>query len=71
MSIAKRLWTNFVRFAEALEGMDDSTGRYLLSLGKRIKKLERDVERLERQLHSSAGGGAVQQEFARITFHAD
>ena len=71
MSIVKRLWTNFVRFAEALEGMDDPTGRYLLSLGKRIKNLEGDVERLERQLHSSAGGGVVQQELAQITFHAN
>jgi hypothetical protein len=49
------------RFAEALEGMDDPTGDYIFSLGKRVAKLERDVEHLERQLHSSAGGAGMQQ----------
>jgi hypothetical protein len=41
--------------------MDDPTGDYILSLGKRVAKLERDVEHLETQLHSSAGGGGIQQ----------
>ena len=53
MSVLKRLWTKIARFAEALEGMDDPTGDYMFSLGKRVDKLERDVEHLERQLHSS------------------
>jgi phosphate uptake regulator len=56
MSEFKRLWTKLARFAEALEGLDDPTGDYILSLRKRVDKLERDVEHLERQLHSSAGG---------------
>ena len=61
MSVLKRLWTKIARFAEALEGMDDPTGDYMFSLGKRVDKLERDVEHLETQLHSSAGGGGIQQ----------
>jgi phosphate uptake regulator len=52
-----RLWTKLARFAEALDGLDDPTGDYTLSLRKRVDKLERGVEHLERQLHSSAGGG--------------
>jgi hypothetical protein len=55
MSDLKRLWAKIARFAEALEGMDDPTGDYIFSLGKRVAKLERDLEHLERQLHSSAG----------------
>ena len=60
MSVLKRLWTKIARFAEALEGMDDPTGDYMFSLGKRVDKLERDVEHLERQLHSRPGGGGIQ-----------
>ena len=61
MSALKRLWTKIVWFAQALECIDDPTGDYILSLGKRVAKLERDVEHLETQLHSSAGGGGIQQ----------
>ncbi len=57
MSGLKRLWTKIARFAEVLEGMDAPTGDYILSLGKRVDKLERDVEHLERQVHSRPGGG--------------
>jgi hypothetical protein len=59
MSALKRLSTKMARFAEALDGIDDPTGDYIFSLGKRVDKLERDVEHLERQLHSLAGGSAV------------
>jgi hypothetical protein len=55
MSTLKRFWTKVARFAKALEGIDDPTGHYMLSLEKRIDKLERDVEHLERQLRSRAG----------------
>jgi hypothetical protein len=61
MSGLERLWTKIARFAEVLEGIDYSTGDYILSLGKRIDKLERDVEHLERGLHSRPGGGEIQQ----------
>jgi hypothetical protein len=63
MSALKRLWTKTARFAEALEGMDDPTGDYILSLGKRIDQLERDLSQLESQLHlhSRADGSGVQQ----------
>ena len=60
MSALKRLWTRIARFAEALEGIDDLGGDYIFSLGKRVDKLEREVELLERQLHSSGGGGIQQ-----------
>ena len=60
MSVLKRLWTKIARFAEALKGIDDPFGDYMLSLGNRLDKLERDVEHLEGQLRSRAGG-AIQQ----------
>jgi hypothetical protein len=52
----KRLWTQIVRFAKALEGIDDPAGDYMFSLGKRVDELERAVEHLEKQLRSPAGG---------------
>ena len=51
MSGLKRLWTKIVQFGELLEGVDDPKGHYILSLGKRVDKLEQSVEHLERQLH--------------------
>ena len=59
MSVLKRLWTTIVRFVEALEGIDDPNGDYMFSLGKRIDKLERGLDRLERQLHSRLGSSVV------------
>ena len=59
MSMLKRLWTQIVRFAKALEGIDDPAGDYMFSLGKRVEQLERAVQHLEKQLHSSAGGGGI------------
>jgi hypothetical protein len=55
MIALKRLWTKIAQSAEVLQGMDDPTGDYILSLGKRVDKLEREVEHLERQLHSEPG----------------
>lgn len=60
MNVFKRLWTKVARFAQALEGIDDPTGHCMLSLEKRIDKLERGVEHLERQLGSRAGDGGQQ-----------
>jgi hypothetical protein len=60
MSTLKRLWTRIARFAAALEGIDDPTGHYMFSLERRIDKLERGVEHLERQLRPHAGGGIQQ-----------
>jgi hypothetical protein len=53
MNALKRLWTQIARFAEALEGIDDPAGDYMLSLDRRIGKLERHVDQLEMQLHST------------------
>jgi hypothetical protein len=71
MSVSRRLWTKMARFAEALEGMDDPTGHYMFSLGKRVEKLEHTVEHLERRLPSRADGGGIQRSTAQTTFHAD
>jgi hypothetical protein len=61
MDVLKRLWTKIARFAEAMEGVDDPKGDYMFSLGKRVDKLERDLEHLESQLHSSPGGSGIRQ----------
>jgi hypothetical protein len=71
MNGLKRLWTKIAHFTEMLEGMDDPKGDYILSLGKRVDRLERDVEDLEAQLHSRPGGGGIQQStIAQSTYHA-
>jgi hypothetical protein len=62
MSGLKRLWTRIVGIFEALEGMDDPTGGYLLSLGKRVDKLDRDLEHLEGQLHSGGDVSGIKPE---------
>jgi hypothetical protein len=61
MGVLKRLWTKIALFTEAMEGMDDPTGDYIFSLGRRVDKLERDLEHLERQLHSGPGGSGIRQ----------
>jgi hypothetical protein len=61
MSILKRLRSQIVRFAKTLEGIDDPAGDYMFFLGKRLERLERAVEHLERELHSPAGVSRIQQ----------
>lgn len=58
MNKFKRLWTRVVRFVEALEGMDDPIGNYMFAVGKRVEKLERDLDHLKSQPHSRPDGGA-------------
>jgi hypothetical protein len=71
MSGLKRLWIKIVGIFEALEGMDDPAGDYMVSLGKRVDKLERDLERLEGQLHSGGDvGGMLPETIAQTRFHA-
>jgi len=60
MSAFQRFWTRIARFAQALEGIDDVAGHYMVALEKRIEKLERDVEHVERQLRLRAGDGTQQ-----------
>jgi polyhydroxyalkanoate synthesis regulator phasin len=61
MSGSNRLWTKIAQIAKMLEGMDDPTGDYMLSLEKRVDKLERDLRQLEGQLRSQPGGIGIQQ----------
>jgi hypothetical protein len=60
MGVLERLWTKIARIAEALEGMDHPRGDYMFSLGKRVDKLERDVEHLESQLGSNPARRGIQ-----------
>jgi hypothetical protein len=53
-------------FMRSLEGVDDPTGYYMLSLAKRIEELERAVGNLESQLHSRADGSGIQQLGVRV-----
>jgi hypothetical protein len=49
MSGLKQLWAKLARFAEVFEDIDDPKGDYILSLGTRVDKLERDVGQLMEQ----------------------
>jgi hypothetical protein len=50
-----------MRFIKALEGVDDPAGDYMFALERRVEKLERAVEHLEKELHSCARNGGIQQ----------
>jgi len=54
MSGLKQLWSKLTRFAEVFEDIDDPKGDYILSLGTRVDKLERDMKHLEGQLQARA-----------------
>jgi hypothetical protein len=55
MDLPKRIWINIARFFEALDGIDDPMGEYMFSFGKRVDKLEQDVDMLQKQMHSRTG----------------
>jgi hypothetical protein len=59
MSALKQLWTKISQFVIALEDARDPMEEYVRTLGRRVEKLERDVERLEVQPHSRPGGGGI------------
>jgi hypothetical protein len=59
--VLDRLLTKIARFGEVQEGMVDPTGEYMFSLGKRVARLERDVQHIERQLRARPGGGEIPQ----------
>lgn len=48
-----RLWD------QALEGMDDPRGDYLLNLEERVRRLEGDVENLRRPLSADAAAAVT------------
>jgi hypothetical protein len=56
MSGLKQLWARMVWVAKALEGIDDPAGDYMFALARRVERLERSVEQVERELHSRPGG---------------
>jgi len=60
MSGLKGLWTKTARFIEAMEDASGPMDSYVLALGKRVEKLERDVGRLEGQLHPYNLGNEIQ-----------
>ena len=53
MNTLKHIWTSILRFFEAMEGMDDPVGNYLFAVGKRVEKLEHDLDQLRRQADPS------------------
>jgi hypothetical protein len=57
----RQLWTRFSRFIIALEDARDPMEEYTLSLANRVEKLEHDLARLERQLHSGPHAGGTSQ----------
>ena len=52
MSALKRLCSKSPRFIVALEDARDPMEEYIRALGSRGERLERDVGRLETQLHA-------------------
>jgi len=46
----KRLLEKWRLVAEAIDGMDDPQGEYLLALEKRVRRLEGEVEGLSKRL---------------------
>ena len=61
MSALKQFWTKISRFIIALEDARDPMEEYIRALGNRVEKLERDVGRLETQLHSRPHRAGMQQ----------
>ena len=61
MSVLKQLSTKISRFIIALEDARDPMDEYILTVGKRVEKLERDMSRLETELHSNLGGSGLKQ----------
>jgi hypothetical protein len=50
----QRLFEKMRPWAEAMAGLDDPQGEYLLSLDERVRRLEAKVERLRRPLPADA-----------------
>jgi hypothetical protein len=51
MDALKQFWIKAARFIEAMEDASAPMDSYVLALGKRVEKLERDVKRLEGPLY--------------------
>jgi len=60
MGSLKQFWIKTARFIEAMEDAGAPLDNYVLALGKRVEKLERDVERLAEQLHPHHRGNEIQ-----------
>jgi hypothetical protein len=55
----QRLLARWRLWEEALAGMDDPQGEYLLSLEERVRRLEGDVENLRSPLSTDAGAAVT------------
>jgi hypothetical protein len=53
-AMLQRLLARWPLWEEALEGIDDPQGEYLLNLGKRVRRLEAEVERLRAPADAAA-----------------
>ena len=56
----QRLLARWRLWEEALAGMDDPQGEYLLSLEERVRRLEGEVENLRRPLSADAVAAVTQ-----------
>ena len=61
MDYPRRIWTNFARFFEALDGIDDPMGEYMSSLGNRVDKLEHEVNLLQEATHPRDAGRTISE----------
>ncbi len=55
----QRLLARWRLWEEALAGMDDPHGEYLLSLEERVRRLEGDVENLRSPISADAGAAVT------------
>ena len=55
----QRLIEKFRPWAEAMAGMDDPHGEYLLCLDERVRRLEAKVEQLRRPLPADAAAAVT------------
>lgn len=55
----QRLLARWRLWVEALAGMDDPQGEYLLNLEERVRRLETEVEQLRRPLPADAAAAVT------------
>ena len=58
-AMLQRLMAKWRLWEEALAGMDDPRGEYLLNLDERVRRLEAEVEQLRRPLPAVAAAAVM------------